>query len=188
MARLQIGEIERQAPAPDRDRLDKVQEMLAQVDSQLAGFSNDLRPRVLDDLGLIPAIEFLAQRFSSAGGIPIRVEAMVSESVPHRIGITLYRAVQEGLTNIIRHSHAMRATIRLQEQVGMITCHIWDDGIGFDPSEVLAARGQRGLGLIAIRNSARLSGGTATFHSTPGQGTELRLSLWRSTMPECTGE
>jgi two-component system sensor histidine kinase UhpB len=180
---LELYRVERDLPLAARARFNRTRELLEEINTQLAGFSNDLRPRVLEDLGLVAAIEFLAQRFSKMGGIPIWVDSSMAEPVPPPIGMTLHRAIQEALTNVLRHSRATNAGIRIRERAGVITCAVQDDGVGFDVSEVLAARGERGLGLIGIRDSTRPSGGNVTIHSTPGQGTELLITLRRAGKP-----
>ncbi len=176
VAHLEVEKIQRDL-APDlRKRLARAHEVLEQIESQLTAFANELHPKMLDDLGLQPAIEYLAHQFSMLGGIPIRVESSIPRRIPSRIGLTLHRAVEEALRNVLRHARASSATIYLEEQEGMITCTVQDDGVGFDASEVLAARGERGLGLIGIRNSAKPLGGRLTIRST-ASGTRLHIAL-----------
>jgi signal transduction histidine kinase len=176
MIHLTLGKVMRDAPLMLFGNLNEVQELLNQIDSQLADFSNELRPPMLEDLGFAAAVEWLAARLSKKGGIPISVEGSLPGPLPPPVATVLYRAVQEAFQNVLSHSHASGAGIQLGKESGMITCFIHDDGIGFNASEIWAAGGKRGLGLIGIRESVRRFGGTLTIHSSPWHGTELLIT------------
>lgn len=123
-------------------------DLLDRIEEHLRRLSHELRPTILDDLGLFPAIEFLAQGVSRRMGLPITMEGSTEGRLPPLIETALYRIVQEALTNVTKHAQATRVTVRLQREVRKICCSIRDDGIGFDVPAVLARRGERGLGLI----------------------------------------
>jgi Phosphoserine phosphatase RsbU, N-terminal domain len=123
--------------------------------------SHELRPTILNDLGLVPAIEFLADGISQRWGIPVTVCGTVSDSLPLPVETALYRAAQEGLTNVARHAQATHAEITLHQSLHVISCSVRDDGMGCDPA-VLAPpnNSRRGLGLIEIRERMVALGGT----------------------------
>ena len=174
---IAIEDLARELPPPARERLGKIREFLVQVEAQLRQLSHELRPMILDDLGLVPALEFLAKGVSGRIGLSIVVEGSEIGRFPPGIETALYRIVQEAVSNVCRHARADRVNIRLQRDAGAIRCSIGDDGIGFDVPSVLAKKGERGIGLIGIRERLHLLKGTLRVNSTPGQGTELSISI-----------
>jgi signal transduction histidine kinase len=129
-----------------------------------------LRPKALDDFGLAAALERLAQTFSEATDMQVEIEAQLGEErLPSEVETTLYRIVQEALTNIVKHAEAARVSILLVRRPTTATVVIEDDGRGFDPEEVRAD----GLGLIGMRERVELHEGRLTIESTPGSGTTL---------------
>ncbi len=128
-----------------------------------------LRPKALDDFGLAAALERLAQTLSETSGLHIDLEARLGEGrLPSEVETTLYRIVQEALTNIVKHAEATRVSILLMRRDGAATAVIEDDGRGFD----LAAAGET-FGLEGMRERAELHDGRLTIESTPGSGTTL---------------
>src|SRR5262245_25428477 len=160
-----------------RLRLEKVRVPLDEIEKHLRRLSHELRPTVLDDLGLVPALEFLAQGVSERTGMPIVVEGPKSPRWPAPIEVALYRGVQEALRNATRHSRASRVDIRLGVQEGQFRCTVRDDGRGFDVEATLGRKGDRGLGLIGMRERLNALGGQMTIDSSRGKGTELRMSI-----------
>src|SRR5262245_18928658 len=160
-----------------RLRLEKVRAPLDEIEKHLRRLSHELRPTVLDDLGLVPALEFLAQGVSERTGMPIVVEGPKSPRWPAPIEVALYRVVQEALRNATRHSRASRVDIRLGVQEGQFRCTVRDDGRGFDVEATLGRKGDRGLGLIGMRERLNALGGQMTIDSSRGKGTELRMSI-----------
>ena len=163
-----------------RAHLDEVQNLLDRLGEQLASCSGDLRPRVLEDLGLSAAIQSLSRRVQAVAQIDI-VADTVSETVagplPPEVGTALYRAVQEALTNVVRHARANHVKIRLCHKGGWVQCSVRDDGIGFDPSRLFSGTAEPGSGLISIWESLRLIGGTLAIHSSSGSGTEVAMTV-----------
>jgi signal transduction histidine kinase len=175
---LELAKVAVSLPPDAHASLSMVSELLDQIDSQLAGFSLELWPtKILEHLGLIPAVEFAAKQISSASGIPIRVQSSALPHLTPDVEALFFRTVDEALANIQRHSRATLAFIRLDGNNGTTTCTVSDDGVGFEPSEIYAARGERGLGLIAICRDVQSAGGTFTVRSALGHGTELSLAL-----------
>jgi len=167
-------------PAAKREHLDEVQNLLDRLGEQLAACSGDLRPRVLEDLGLSAAIQSLSRRIQAVAQIDI-VADTVSDTgagpLPPEVGTALYRAVQEALTNVVLHARANHVKIRLCHKGGGVQCSVRDDGIGFDPSRLFSGTAEPGSGLISIWESLRLIGGTLAIHSSPGSGTEVAMTV-----------
>jgi signal transduction histidine kinase len=132
---------------------------------------------MLDDLGWIPAIRFLAEGISKRANLPIHIDAAVSERLPGPIETTLYRIVQEALTNAVKHARATNVWINAWKKNHVLFCSIRDDGRGFDSSPAHAAPSQRGLGLIAMQERVTAIGGTLHIESRPGHGAELSIRI-----------
>ena len=161
----------------ERTRLQGVKQHLVRVEEQLRRLSHELHPRILEDVGLVGAIEFLTEGMRIRRGISVGVTAALEGRLPPIVETTIYRVVQEALTNVSKHSHATRATIRIAQDSRGLSCSIKDDGIGFDLSSALAAGAAGGLGLKGMRDRLEALGGTLTIDSGRGRGTELRFSI-----------
>jgi signal transduction histidine kinase len=131
----------------------------------------------LDDLGWIPAIRFLAEGVSKRANLPIHIDATVSGRLPGTIETTLYRIVQEALTNAVKHAQANNVWIRAWREDLALCCSIRDDGGGFDSGQANVAPGRKGLGLIAMRERVTAIGGTLHIESRTGSGTEISIRL-----------
>jgi signal transduction histidine kinase len=131
-----------------------------------------LRPSMLDDLGLIPALEWQAREVSRRSGIKITVSAgNVPDALPDEMRTCVYRVVQEALVNVSRHSGAKCAVVTVREEQGSLFLSIEDDGSGFDTEKT------RGLGMLGMEERVRQLGGQLEIRSTPGKGTEVRARL-----------
>jgi signal transduction histidine kinase len=131
-----------------------------------------LRPSMLDDLGLVPALEWQAREVSRRSGIKVKVVAEnVSDSLPDAVRTCIYRVVQETLNNVSRHSGAKSALVSVQQTEGSIVLTVKDDGSGFEPAKT------RGLGLIGMEERVKQLGGRLEIESQPGHGTLLRATL-----------
>ncbi len=163
---------------PDtRERLRAVRGLLDGIEDQLRRLSHELRPTILDDLGLVPALEFLAQGISSRAGITIRVVATSEKRLPPAVETALYRIVQAALSNVARHAEAKSARVDIRREEARIVCRVRDDGKGFAVVEGPARQGERGLGLVGIRERLRAIGGALEIDATPGTGTELLITI-----------
>ncbi|MCI0528902.1 MAG: sensor histidine kinase, partial [Nitrospira sp.] len=174
---IALDQIAQDSPTSTRERLLEVRGLLNQIEEQLRRLSHELRPTILDDMGLIPALEFLIQGVSARTGIQVTVEGSTGEELSGLIQTTLYRIVQAALNNVSKHSKATRVNIWFQQKDREIHCSIQDDGVGFNLSEVLAKKGQQGIGLIGIRERLDALGGTLKIMSTPGKGTGLHITI-----------
>jgi signal transduction histidine kinase len=131
-----------------------------------------LRPSMLDDLGLIPALEWQARETSRRTGIPIQVSASdVGETLPDPVRTAVYRIVQEALQNVARHSHATHAEVVVAQSARELTVTVSDDGAGFDPARI------RGMGLLGMEERVRQFAGRLEVHSEPGKGAKIRATL-----------
>jgi signal transduction histidine kinase len=137
----------------------------------------DLRPSLLDDLGLLPAIAWYGEERLKPKGIEFRLEDRTQgERLSRPIETALFRIVQEGLTNIVRHARASEVGLRLDRHAEGISLEIEDNGKGFDPRTLDAPDSDaRGVGLRGMRERAAILGGTLELHSSPGEGTCIRI-------------
>jgi two-component system, NarL family, sensor histidine kinase NreB len=179
VAHITLADVARTLPAPARERLQEVRRNLDQIEDQLRRLSHELRPRILDDLGLVEALKFLAAGVSGRSGIPINVEASgVDGQCSPIVATSIYRMVREALTNISRHARATKASVVLALEGNAFSCAISDDGVGFDP-QAEGAGGGSGLGLIGIRDRLEAVGARLEIRSAPGAGTELYTMIPR---------
>ena len=142
--------------------------------------SRHLRPSVLDDLGLLPAISWVCSDFEAIN-TGIRIERMLDieeEDIPEPLKIVIFRILQEALNNIAKHSQAGLTRITLEKNRGGILLKVEDNGRGFDMNELSGVSNKmRGLGLRSMRERASLSGGSFTLESRVGSGTIIR-AVW----------
>ncbi len=130
----------------------------------------ELRPKALDDFGLVPALERLTSTFSEQTGIAVELESRLPEArLPSEIETVLYRVVQEALTNVVKHARAERVSILLREREGRVAVVIEDDGQGFSAE----LRTDDGLGLVGMRERVALVGGRLALESSAGAGTTI---------------
>ncbi len=161
-------------------QLDTMQALVTGALTQTGQWIRDLRPPMLDDLGLAPAIRSYAELRLEASATLAQVEFTGTETrLPPELEVTLFRVAQEAISNIARHAHARRADIRIHlYEDGMVVMHIEDDGKGFIPAMYLhPADGLRGMGLLSMRERIALVGGTLTIDSTPRRGTRIRAEV-----------
>jgi signal transduction histidine kinase len=131
-----------------------------------------LRPSMLDDLGLVPALEWQARETSRRTGIDVRVSSEnVDDSLPDALRTCVYRVVQEALQNVARHSGAKHAKIAVKQSNGALSLTIEDDGKGFDPKRT------KGMGLLGMEERVKQLGGRLEVHSEPAKGTTIRVSI-----------
>jgi signal transduction histidine kinase len=172
---ITLDEVARGMPSPVRERLQEVRKLLDQIEGQLRQLSHELRPTVLDDFGLMPALEFLAQGVAKRTKHQITVEGFQGERLPAPVEAALYRIVQEALNNVTRHARATRVNVRLERAGASVLCSVADNGIGFDPAGRSSGAKERGLGLLGIRERLSALGGTFEIKSARGRGTDLRI-------------
>jgi signal transduction histidine kinase len=134
----------------------------------------ELRPKALDDFGLVAALERLAATFSEQTGIEVDLEAALPEErLPAPVETALYRIVQESLTNVVKHARAHRVSILVTRRGEAVAAVVEDDGAGFDPD----ATREGGVGLLGMRERLALLGGRLDVESRPGGGTALAVEV-----------
>ena len=149
---------------------EELRELIVATLQDVRRLAVQLRPAALDDFGLVAAVERLARTISEATGISVDVESRLGPGrLPEDMDTTLYRIVQEALTNVVKHAQARNVTILLVRREGSVTAVIEDDGRGFDPDELSG----EGLGLLGMRERVSLLDGRLTIESSPGTGTTL---------------
>ena len=158
----------------------EVIERLAAIEVRLDGLfeaihniASELRPRILDDLGLVAAIESNARNLTRRTGLAIEVAMPDDLLVDRDLATTLYRIYQELMTNVLRHAHATGVEVAIHHRAGSLELRVADNGLGFAP----AAVGSSSLGLLGIRERARACGGAFTIERGPAGGTVATLSV-----------
>ena len=159
-----------------QEGLDEATGLLRTHISEIRELINELRPLALDQLGLVEALEQYIERFRVESGIEASLHVSGSLNINPLVDVTIYRVVQESLTNVRKHSQASAVQVELRTSDGMVEAEVADDGQGFDPSTVVTSA-EKGLGLTSMRERAELAGGTFTVQSNPGQGCRTFLSI-----------
>lgn len=166
-------------------RLDEVKAVAVRTLEDVHRLILDLRPSVLDDLGLLSAIQWYADRHLGTRGISVRCEFGELPRLPPEMETALFRMCQETMSNVARHAQATAVLVQVGVEHGEVVIDIEDDGKGFDRAEVEQREGRRSWGLLGIRERAEILGGTARIESAPGQGThvEVRIPLSGTAQP-----
>jgi two-component system, NarL family, sensor histidine kinase UhpB len=171
---LRLQATAERAPADVRAELRETQGVATQAMEELLRLARELRPAALDDLGLAAALRTLVAEFGRRAGVhsECALEPGALDALDEDGQIVAYRVVQEGLSNVARHSGAHRVCVSAVREGGEAVVRVDDDGHGFDP-----ATAPRGLGLTGMRERAVLAGGRVAIRSVPGEGTLIELRL-----------
>jgi len=170
---LLLAQLAREVPVA-QPKIMECQQLLDQAEQQLRHLSHELRPMVLDDLGWLAAIEFLASAVSERSLIPVQVRSSVTQRLPAAVETALYRVVQEALTNATRHSRASRIRVEIDQDQDGLRGIIGDDGVGFEVERCVR---NGGLGLKGMHERLGALGGSLHIVSAPGRGAEIRFRL-----------
>lgn len=174
--KLLVGSARRAADSGERaSALEEAAERIDVAVRALRSLITDLRPAVLDEYGLEPALEALAERTKDVSGMSIDLRVELTDDtkrLPQEVEDAVYRIVQEALSNVVKHSGATRAEVYLRERDGTLDVTVRDEGSGF-----AAERETAGFGLIGMRERVALVGGSMHIDSEPGAGTLIRVSL-----------
>jgi signal transduction histidine kinase len=174
--RMQLGRIDRLRDASDQRTVKTVAECRELVDEMVhivRDLALGLRPSMLDDFGLQPALEWLARDFTRRCDVPVALSIAGSlDGLPEQHRTCVYRVVQEALTNCVRHAHAANISVDLRAQPDTLDVSVRDDGVGMDPDGRAG-----GLGLRGIEERVRELGGTVKLRSAAGQGAVLAIAL-----------
>jgi signal transduction histidine kinase len=185
--------------------IDDAQALREAVDTVLDGLGNEidglrhliteLRPAALDDLGLAAALEALARRAQAIDGLDVQIEIELAEGEDRRLDAelesTIYRIVQEALTNVSRHAEASHALVSIAERDGVVRASVTDDGKGLPEADRLGPRGdglEGGFGMGGMRERAELVGGELEFGPAPTRGTTVRLLVPLAGRPSAEDE
>jgi signal transduction histidine kinase len=168
---LGLKPLERTAESAEaRTALESVRELVISTLQDVRRLAVELRPSALDDFGLVPAVERLTETFREQSGLRVDLETQLGEErLPSEAETTLYRVIQEALTNVVKHSAAKRVSILLQRKNSAVVAVVEDDGAGFDPSDTRADA----IGLSGMRERVSLAGGRLQVESSPGAGTTV---------------
>lgn len=160
-------------------RITDCRELVEKTMGDIHRFSYELRPSMLDDLGLLPAMQSHGRSFIQRTGIDVNISGSQSvENLDNEMKTVLYRVFQEGLNNIAKHADAHSVDIDISKQGGIISLQISDDGKGFDVDKLPSVDpGKGGLGLQGIRERVSFVGGHLSLVSKPGAGTTLIVDI-----------
>ncbi|MBM3147753.1 MAG: sensor histidine kinase [Actinobacteria bacterium] len=162
-----------------RRRLQEVRGLLQHCFDQIKLLVYDLRPSMLDDLGLVPALRWYLESHVRPSGLEITTDFEGATCrLRDDVETALFRIAQEALSNVVQHAHATRVVLRVETKPGYATLSVTDNGRGFQPKLAMdAPRRQPGLGIPSIRERADVLGGRVAIESTPGRGTRVYAVL-----------
>ena len=157
----------------------KLREMIGQTAEEVERISRDLRPSVLEHLGLAVVLRDTSTAFAKRTGVSLKLAFVeLNERLPADIELTLYRILQEALKNVEKHARARRVTVRLTKPRNIVQLVIHDNGVGFNPNYHSAKqKGRGGLGLLSMRERATYMGGAFNVKSAHRAGTEIKISI-----------
>lgn len=156
----------------------KLNEMLGQTVEEVQRIARNLRPSVLDELGLVPALRATCTEFADRTGVSLKLACKpLTARLPAEAELALYRILQEALKNVEQHARARHVTVCLRQRA-FVQLAINDDGVGFNPDHHAARRkGKGGLGLLSMRERATYVGGAFKIKSVRGAGTEIEVLI-----------
>jgi len=159
--------------------LRKAQALSINILDQISKLIYELHPPMLDDLGLVASIRWLIDNSLKAAGIKVDFKTVGrARRLPRQLETTVFRVVQEALSNIVRHASAKNAGVGLHFRKSIITVDITDDGRGFDVEEAMSLKdGLRGFGLIGMKERIELANGTFNIQTCPGGGSEINIEI-----------
>jgi signal transduction histidine kinase len=156
----------------------RVRSLLHKVEEQMLNPTHELRPTVLDQRGLLAAIESLRDGLvMRRGGLRVRVRGPCTRRFPPSIEVTAYRIVQEALSNVVLHARASKVWIQVAVTGNALVCSIHDNGVGFDHASPATSGGERGFGLLGMQERLQAVGGTLEIRTAPGRGTRVVATI-----------
>jgi PAS domain S-box-containing protein len=178
VAAIEAGSIEqdfKDLPGPVLHKIAGIQDQLIKISKEVHNMSRDLHPSILEDLGLVRAVQSECSNFASRSGIAIIFTPKnIPDNVSKEIALSVYRIIQEGLSNIVKHADTKNAYVFLEGTDHTLLLTVRDTGIGFNQKEV---RQQAALGLGSIRERVRLIHGESSITSSPGTGTTIEVKI-----------
>ena len=173
---LALDEVGAHVDAGARERIPELRAMVDEVEQELRRIAHEMRPPILDDLGLVPALDFLARGLARRSGLAVEVTGPRSR-MPSEVETNLYRIAQEALGNVLRHAKARHARVQVTVTDDEATLEVGDDGCGFVVDEALSRRGERGIGFLGMQERLDGLGGRLRVESAPGSGTRVRVTV-----------
>jgi signal transduction histidine kinase len=170
-----LAEAARDLPPEKAAHLANVRGLLVEIEERLRNVSHELRPPVLNDLGLGAALELFAVSISTRWALPVTMSISLDGDLPASIENTVYRIVQEALTNVVKHAEANSAEVTVRQTSRLLVCTVHDDGIGFD--DTAAFRKQRGIGLTEMKERVAALGGVVRLRLNQERGTDLTFEI-----------
>lgn len=181
-----FDELQQVVPPPNLESLQSAIPLIENAIDEVKRISMDLRPSILDDLGILATLRWFLREFNKTYS-EITIERDIGiqeEDVPHPLKIVIFRVLQEALNNIAKHSQADRVDLSLKTTDQYLLLIIRDNGVGFDQEITLSAgKPGKGFGLASMRERTELSGGFFSIHSEPGAGTEICASWTSKELP-----
>jgi two-component system, NarL family, sensor histidine kinase UhpB len=173
---LLVNELESRAKDPEvLDHVHRMQAVAEALGRDLNRIIAQLRPTALDDLGLIPAVTSLAEDWSIQHGVEIALHTsgFDDQRAPREVETTLYRIIEEALTNVAKHTRAKRVALILEKKGDEVCAIVEDDGAGFESSSGSPFKTRDGIGLAIMNERATLLGGEVRIESSRGRGTTI---------------
>jgi len=159
-------------------KIARTQRLVANSVNAVHRFARELRPAVLDDLGLIPALHAYNKSLAARKKIKIKLTAFGGvEALGGAQRTALFRVAQEALTNVARHAQATQVRMSITQVSGAIRMEISDNGKSFHVDKILSAKNHKRLGLVGMKERIEMVGGSLTIESTPGKGTTVRAEI-----------
>jgi PAS domain S-box-containing protein len=176
---LQLRELEAKAPRAQQAAIHKVSALTTELSEQVRSLSLDLRPVMLDDLGLTATLRWYVRERVAVSGVKVKLDLDPGLSrLPMTVETTCFRVLQSALTNVLKHAQARKVDVQLRVQDGALHFSVEDDGCGFDvdAAQLRAAAG-KSFGLLGMQERVRLAGGKFAIRSALDRGTRIEVSL-----------
>ncbi len=178
---VRLATLKRDATASTKglgEKISRTQRLVERSVDIVHRFARELRPAVLDDLGLIPALHSHMKKFTKETGVRASLTAFAGlEQLGSAKRTVLYRVAQEALTNVARHAHASRVEVTIQRLSNAVCMHVTDNGRSFDVDRMWHAKKSQHLGLLGMRERVEMVGGRFTIASSPGKGTTIQAQF-----------
>ncbi len=178
---VRLAALKIEASANDKNlgrKISSTQKLVEKSVNIVHRFARELRPAVLDDLGLIPALHAFTKVFSKQNGLPVHFRAFAGvELLSNAKRTVLYRVAQEAMSNIARHAEASRVEVNIVRRPYSAYMQVIDNGCSFDADQVMHARKSKRLGLLGMRERVEMVGGAFSVESAPGHGTVIGVDM-----------
>jgi signal transduction histidine kinase len=176
---VRLKTLEKKVGSKDyRHEVSSLCNMVSETIEQIGGIAYQLRPAMLEEFGLEVALRTLAHDMLDDAGLEVEYQLDLNgKRLPFEVETSLYRIIQESLTNVIRHANAKQVLIELSTPPNAVRLIVEDNGIGFDPTSTPVSDPQRHLGLVSMQERAEMMGGTFEVVTTPGNGVSIQVKI-----------